>query len=41
MKVLQQFGVVATMSSQFIIMITKKITNKDNGLFVPIFKAKL
>ena len=28
------------MSSHFIITITKKISNKDNGLFVPIFKAK-
>ncbi len=28
------------MSSQVIIMITKQITNQDNGLFVPIFKAK-
>ena len=40
MKVLKQCGIVriATMSSQFVIMI-KKITNKDNGLFVAIFKA--
>ena len=43
MTVLKQCGIVATMSSssQFIIIITKEITNKDNWIFVPIFKEDL